>query len=207
MTVRQSLLAILDQSPCYGYQLRGEFDARTGGTWPLNAGQVYSTLDRLERDGLIESDGADGEGRVRYSITRAGSEEVAGWLSTPVQRQAARDELAMKLAVAATLPGVPLADIIQVQRSASIATLQDLTRTKAASGPPATAADLAWSLVVESMIFAAEAEVRWLDHSEAAIAHALRSGVTAAAPNDDPPRRGRPARVAASTDGTEGGGR
>ena len=131
MTVRQSLLAILDQSPCYGYQLRGEFDARTGGTWPLNAGQVYSTLERLERDGLITSDGADGEGRVRYSITQAGSAEVAAWLSAPVQRQAARDELAMKLAVAATLPGVSIADVIQVQRSASIATLQELTRTKA----------------------------------------------------------------------------
>lgn len=201
MTVRQSLLAILDQSPCYGYQLRGEFDARTGGTWPLNAGQVYSTLERLERDGLITSDGADGEGRVRYSITQAGSAEVAAWLSAPVQRQAARDELAMKLAVAATLPGVSIADVIQVQRSASIATLQELTRTKAASGPPGSAADLAWSLVVESMIFAAEAEVRWLDHSEAAIAKALRSGVVAVAPNDDLPRRGRPVRTAASTDG------
>lgn len=201
MTVRQSLLAILNQSPCYGYQLRGEFDARTGGTWPLNAGQVYSTLDRLERDGLITSDGADGEGRVRYSITPDGTTEVAAWLSAPVQRQAARDELAMKLAVAATLPGVSIADVIQVQRSATIATLQELTRTKAASSAPGSAADLAWSLVVESMIFAAEAEVRWLDHSEAAIARAVRSGVVAVPPSDELPRRGRPARAAAATEG------
>ena len=58
MSVRQSLLAILDQAPCYGYQLRGEFETRTGGTWPLNVGQVYTTLSRLERDGLVEASGA-----------------------------------------------------------------------------------------------------------------------------------------------------
>ena len=189
MSVRQSLLAILDQAPCYGYQLRGEFDARTGGTWPLNAGQVYTTLDRLERDGLVTSDGADAEGRVRYAITEAGSAEVAGWLTTPVQRQQARDELAMKLAVASTLPGVDMAALIQTQRSATLRTLQELTRTKAKQVAPASSSDLAWSLVVESMIFAAEAEVRWLDHSEATIARAVRSGVVTPAPVEAPTGR------------------
>ena len=53
MSVRLSLLAILDQGPCYGYQLRAEFDRRTGSTWPLNVGQIYNTLERLERDGLV----------------------------------------------------------------------------------------------------------------------------------------------------------
>lgn len=201
MSVRQSLLAILDQAPCYGYQLRGEFDARTGGTWPLNAGQVYQSLDRLERDGLVASDGADAEGRVRYTITPAGSTEVRGWLRSPVQRQSTRDELAMKLAVAATLPGVDIADVIQVQRSATIATLQDLTRTKAAHAAPTNSADLAWSLVVESMIFATEAEVSWLDYSESMIAKAARAGITAVAPNDELPRRGRPAKTDALPEG------
>lgn len=189
MTVRQSLLAILDQAPCYGYQLRGEFDARTGGTWPLNAGQVYTTLDRLERDGLVTSDGADAEGRVRYAITDSGSAEVRGWLSNPVQRQTARDELAMKLAVASTLPGVDMAALIQTQRSATIATLQELTRTKSTRTAPGTASDLAWSLVVESMIFASEAEVRWLDHSESVILRARRAGTATPAPVQKPASR------------------
>ena len=193
VTVRQSLLAILSSSPHYGYQLRSEFDARTGGSWPLNAGQVYSTLDRLERDGLVRSDGADAEGRVRYTITAAGTDEVAGWLGSPVQRQGTRDELAMKLAVAATLPGVDIASVIQVQRSATIATLQELTRTKSGAATPRDAADLAWALVVESMIFAAEAEIRWLDHSEATIARAVRQGVTASASLAESSRRTRPA--------------
>ncbi len=179
MTVRQSLLAILGEGPAYGYQLRGEFDARTGGTWPLNVGQVYSTLERLERDGLVARSGADQEGRVRYAVTPAGRDEIASWLTTPVQRQATRDELAMKLAVAATLPGTDMAAIVQVQRSATLATLQSLTRTKAAAAAPSTPSDLAWTLVVESMLFQAEAEVRWLDHSEAVIGAATRSGVLA----------------------------
>lgn len=181
MSVRQSLLAILNQAPCYGYQLRGEFETRTGGTWPLNVGQVYTTLDRLERDGLVTRDGADPEGRVRYAITGAGSAVVTGWLSSPVVRQHARDELAMKLAVACTLPGVDIPTMIQTQRAATLRALQELTRTKSDQATPSSPSDLGWSLVVESMIFAAEAEARWLDYAEASIARAIRSGAVAPA--------------------------
>lgn len=177
MSVRQSLLAILDQAPCYGYQLRVEFESRTGGTWPLNVGQVYTTLDRLERDGFVTRDGADSEGRVRYAITTAGREEAQGWLSSPVIRQPARDEVAMKLAIACTLPGVDVPLLVQAQRSATLRTLQELTRTKSTHAGSQTPSDLAWSLVVESMIFAAEAEVRWLDHAEAAISRSILSGL------------------------------
>lgn len=182
MSVRQSLLAILDQAPCYGYQLRTEFERRTGGTWPLNVGQVYTTLERLERDGLVTRDGADGEGRVRYAITDIGSAEARGWLSSPVTRQQVRDELAMKLAIAATLPGVDMPLLIQTQRTATLSALQELTRTKSAQATPDTTSDLAWALVVESMIFAAEAEVRWLDYAEATIWRAARSGSVAPSP-------------------------
>src|SRR5690606_10730067 len=132
MSVRQSLLAILDQGPCYGYQLRSEFDRRTGSTWPLNVGQIYNTLDRLERDGLVEkvdqedtdadktASGQIYTGQIYYSITDAGRAEVAGWLGSPVERSAAaRDELAIKLAIAVTLPGVDIAEVIQVQRTAT----------------------------------------------------------------------------------------
>src|SRR6187431_415146 len=86
MSVRHGLLAILAQGPCYGYQLRQEFDRRTGGTWSLNVGQVYSTLDRLERDGLVETAGTDAEGRAIYAITNAGRTEAHEWLIGPVLR-------------------------------------------------------------------------------------------------------------------------
>ncbi|GAA3746498.1 helix-turn-helix transcriptional regulator [Leifsonia bigeumensis] len=204
MSVRQSLLAILDQGPCYGYQLRSEFDRRTGSTWPLNVGQIYNTLDRLERDGLVEKTEVEGSdpdssGQIYYRITDAGSAEVAGWLGSPVERSAAtRDELAIKLAIAVTLPGVDIAQVIQVQRTATLRTLQELTKTKNASGDPESSEELAWLLVVDSMIFQAEAEVRWLDHSEARLARASAAGLAAPLPlSTEVPKRGRPAKVVA----------
>lgn len=195
MSVRQSLLAILDQGPCYGYQLRAEFDRRTGSTWPLNVGQIYNTLERLERDGLVARGAADEQGHVYWQITDAGSAEVASWLSSPVERgQATRDELAIKLAVAATLPGIDVSAVIQTQRSASLRQLQNLNRAKFAGGD-GSPEELAWSLVIDSMIFAAEAEIRWLDHTEQRLAthpqHAMALELAT-----DRPKRGRPLKVA-----------
>jgi DNA-binding PadR family transcriptional regulator len=174
MSVRQALLALLEQGPMYGYQLRSEFERRTGSTWPLNIGQVYTTLTRLERDGLVAEDGADGEGHVVYRVTDAGRIEVASWFTTPVERtQPPRDELAIKLALAVTVPGVEVGRVIQQQRSATIGALQDYTRLKRARpANPDDPAEMAWSLVLESLVFAAEAEVRWLDHCEARLRRA-----------------------------------
>ncbi|WP_406249648.1 PadR family transcriptional regulator [Microbacterium sp. M] len=197
MSVRQSLLAILDQGPCYGYQLRAEFDRRTGSTWPLNVGQIYNTLERLERDGLVSRGEPDEQGHVYWQITDAGSAEVASWLSSPVERgQATRDELAIKLAVAATLPGIDVAAVIQTQRTASLRQLQILNRAKFAGGDDSPE-ELAWSLVIDSMVFAAEAEVRWLDHTEQRLAmhpqHAMALELAT-----ERPKRGRPQKAAAT---------
>ena len=182
MTVRNALLALLEQGPMYGYQLRAEFERRTGATWPLNVGQVYTTLSRLERDGFVEGTeerGVDDEGsvmnRVMYVATAAGHEEVAAWFTTPVERtQPPRDELAIKLALAVTVPGVDVGTVIQQQRTATMAALQDYTRLKRAgrAADPQDASDMAWSLVPDSLVFAAEAEIRWLDHCEARLRRA-----------------------------------
>ena len=71
MSVRHALLALLSEGPKYGLQLREEFEARTGEIWPLNVGQVYSTLQRLERDGLVESDGSGEAGPQKGNPTPA----------------------------------------------------------------------------------------------------------------------------------------
>ncbi|WP_121254207.1 PadR family transcriptional regulator [Nocardioides ferulae] len=175
MSVKQALLALLEQEPMYGYQLRAEFEQRTGATWPLNVGQVYTTLTRLERDGLVAGAGSDDEGHVVYRITDTGRAEVATWFTTPVNRtQPPRDELAIKLALAVTVPGVDVGTVIQQQRSATMAALQDYTRLKRSGRAPASSdgADLAWTLVLDSLVFAAEAEIRWLDHCEARVRRA-----------------------------------
>ena len=183
MSIRQGLLALLEQGPMYGYQLRTEFESRTGTTWPLNVGQVYTTLARLERDGFVERAGDDGDGHFVYRITDPGRTEVRTWFATPVGRSTPpRDELAIKLAMAVTVPGVDVRAVVQAQRSSTIRALQDYTRLKqrvgdppdldASPGPDRGSNDLAWQLVLESLIFAAEAEVRWLDHCEAKLARA-----------------------------------
>jgi DNA-binding PadR family transcriptional regulator len=192
MSVRQALLALLEQGPMYGYQLRAEFERRTGSTWPLNIGQVYTTLTRLERDGLVAEDDADGEGHVVYRVTDAGRDEVATWFTTPVERtQPPRDELAIKLALAVTVPGVDVGTVIQQQRSATIGALQDYTRLKRGrTANPDDPTDMAWTLVLDSLVFASEAEVRWLDHCEARLRRAqLERDDTATATQDASERR------------------
>jgi DNA-binding PadR family transcriptional regulator len=173
VSIRHGLLALLARGPRYGYQLRTEFESSTGVSWPLNIGQVYSTLSRLERDGLADRVGADDEGRFVYEIRPEGADEVRSWFATPIQRtDRPRDELAIKLAMAVTTPGVDVREVVQAQRAATLRTLQDLGRLKddvLARAPEQADADAAWRLVLESMIFQAEAEVRWLDHCEASL--------------------------------------
>jgi DNA-binding PadR family transcriptional regulator len=170
MSIRHGLLALLERGPMYGYQLRSEFETATGGAWPLNVGQVYTTLARLERDGLVTADGDSDEldGKVTYRLGDAGRDELRRWFGSPLERRSRpRDELSIKLALALTTPGVDISRVLQAQRTATLRTLQDLTRLKAQAD---ASADAAWLLVNESMIFQADAEVRWLDHCEAQLA-------------------------------------
>ena len=177
MSVRQALLSLLDEEPMYGYQLRVEFESRTGGTWPLNVGQVYTTLTRLERDGLVEAAGSDDEGHAFYALTDAGRAEVRRWFTTPVDRERPpRDELAIKLALAVTVPGVDVRAVIQAQRTDTLRVLQEYTRLKARAGDE----DLAWLLVLDALVFQAEAEVRWLDHCESRLARRATTARTSA---------------------------
>ena len=173
VSVRHGLLALLAESPSYGYQLRTRLETRTGGTWPLNIGQIYTTLSRLERDGLVEATGRDGQ--ATYRITEAGRAAVADWFAGPVQRPAAaRDELAIKLALAVGSPTADVRRVVRVQRTATEQGLQELTRLRADA---AANADLAWTLVLDALVFQAEAELRWLDHCQTQI---TRGGMTAA---------------------------
>ena len=178
MSIRHGLLALLERSPMYGYQLRHEFERSTGATWPLNVGQVYTTLARLERDGLVEQTGeSDEDGKVVYRLTDAGHAELTGWFATPLgATDRPRDELAIKVALALTTPGVDVRAVLQTQRTATLRHLQELTRLKAVADG---SEDTAWLLVLDSMIFRAEAEVRWLDHSETRLA---RRGFTTRLP-------------------------
>src|SRR5215472_190064 len=113
MSVKHSILAVLSGGERYGYQLRAEFEERTGATWPLNIGQVYTTLARLERDGFVEPAGQDAQGHVFYRITDAGRGELLAWFDRPVTRsERPRDELTVKLALAVTVSGIDVRQIV-----------------------------------------------------------------------------------------------
>lgn len=189
VSVRNGLLALLSEQPMYGAQLRSEFESRTGDTWPLNIGQVYSTLQRLERDGLIAPGGDPADGAhadpkaIPYSLTEAGRAEVTQWWDSALPTTPdPRDELTIKLALAVTVPGVDVTDLVQRQRAAAMSHLQDLTRTKRSGG-----LTLAAELVLERRIFDAEAQVRWLDHIEGRLAMDTRgTDALTSAPKETP---------------------
>ncbi|WP_069757915.1 PadR family transcriptional regulator [Streptomyces sp. LUP47B] len=169
MSVRHALLALLSEGPKYGLQLRQEFENRTGDVWPLNTGQVYTTMQRLERDGLVESDPADTfEGpQKKYQITPPGSQELDTWLRTPPGADAPpRDELVIKVLVALRLPGVDVPEILQAHRRHTVAQMRQYTRLKE-DAPQ----DLSLLLVADAQLFRLESVVRWLDAAEGRLKH------------------------------------
>ncbi len=178
MSVRHALLALLSEGPKYGLQLREEFEARTGEVWPLNVGQVYTTLQRLERDGLVESDGDGQDGPQKgFRITAAGTQELTGWLRTPSDMSSPpRDELVMKVLVSLRVPGTDTREVIQVHRRYLVELMQHWTRikeTEALGGE----SDMSLALVVDAELFRLDAIVRWLDAADGRIKRAAADSV------------------------------
>lgn len=167
MSIRYSLLAILDAGPRHGYALKSEFEAATGNVWSLNVGQVYSTLGRLERDGLVLV-AEDDDGQKTYRISDAGRAELRQWFAAPVVREVVpRQELAIKLVFAMRVGPEQVRDVVQHQLVATLASVQEFTRLKATAERDG---DLAWLMMLDSFIFQAEAEARWLELCEARLA-------------------------------------
>ena len=165
MSVRHALLALLSEGPKYGLQLRDEFEARTGEVWPLNVGQVYTTLRRLERDGLVSSDDDGDDGLQKgYVLTKAGGRELQSWLDSPADAAAPpRDELMIKVLIAAQVPKVDVHEVIQRHRRHLVELMQRYTAVKANAADD----DVPLALVVDAELFRLEAAVRWLDSADA----------------------------------------
>jgi DNA-binding PadR family transcriptional regulator len=182
VSVRHALLALLSEGPKYGLQLREEFEVRTGEVWPLNVGQVYTTLQRLERDGLVESDGTAEDSPQRgFRITAGGAEELAGWLRTPPDMTSPpRDELVIKVLVALRLPGVDVHDVIQVHRRYLVELMQQWTHLKEDEAEH----DLPLALVVDAELFRLDSVIRWLDSADGRLKRAASDSVGSAGPAD-----------------------
>jgi DNA-binding PadR family transcriptional regulator len=165
MSIRHALLALLSEGPKYGLQLRQEFEERTGEVWPLNIGQIYTTLQRLERDGLIESDDTTDDGPQKgFRITADGERELAEWLRMPPDLSSPpRDELVMKVLVALRVPGIDAHELVQVHRRYLVQLMQQWTRIKDEEAEH----DLSLALAVDAELFRLDSVVRWLDAADA----------------------------------------
>ena len=170
MAVREGLLALLREEPRDGYQLKTEFETATGGVWPLNVGQVYTTLDRLERDGHVTMELGDEEQKL-YSITVKGLGDLGEWWEAiPAEDPPPRDELMLKVLMAIEQGAEHGLNVITRQRSALHGLLQQRRRERSTTP---TANDLAATLVTDALIVRAEADLRWLDLCES---RTVRSG-------------------------------
>ena len=162
MTVKHSLLSLLAESPATGYGLKQRYEERTGALWPVNIGQVYKTLGRLEDEGLVGREA--GDDNALFTLTSAGRSTLIDWLVEPVSTAGVRDELVVKVLLAVATPGVDGMDIVQRHRRALIEQTQQITRTRQNDD------DLTWTLLVDSMVLRLEAALRWLDRCEARLA-------------------------------------
>ena len=156
-------LALLASGPAHGYELKQELEQRFGSALaPLNAGQVYTTLQRLERDGLVHGEDVPGDTRQKrvYTLTDAGREALAGWVTAPTPATRLRDEFFLKLVLAGTSGIADPRTLIERQRREYLIALRALGEANGASADPVA------SLLAEGTALHLEADLRWLDLCE-----------------------------------------
>jgi DNA-binding PadR family transcriptional regulator len=159
MSIGQAFLGLLETQPRHGYDLKRVYDERFGQGRPLAYGQVYSTLSRLLKSGLVEVEGlepGDGPDRKRYAITAAGVTDVQLWLDQPEKPEAHLQNTLYTKVVLALMTGRSAASILQVQQAEHLRLMRELTRRK-------TDGDLTDQLICDYALFHLEADLRWLE--------------------------------------------
>lgn len=160
MSVKHSLLALLYERPRHGYELKTGFDELVEDLWSLNTGQVYTTLDRLERDGLITSPGHDKKDRKLYSITEMGKEELWIWMRKPVERSLLKNEFYFKYLCAGHINYQEKQEMIQAQKMLVLKDVLHLTRLMKQSE------NKTMKILIEGALLHLEADIKWLDMIE-----------------------------------------
>ncbi|MFI9205352.1 PadR family transcriptional regulator [Streptomyces sp. NPDC053048] len=159
MSIGHALLGLLEGGPRHGYDLKRAFDERFGQDRPLHYGQVYSTMSRLLRNGLVEVEGIEpggGPERKRYAITDAGITDVEQWLAQPEKPEPYLQSTLYTKVVLALLTGRDAADLLDAQRAEHLRLMRELTRRKRDG-------DLADQLICDHALFHLEADLRWLE--------------------------------------------
>jgi DNA-binding PadR family transcriptional regulator len=180
--VKYGLLALLNRQSMHGYELRRELEDELGQEWAVNYGQIYTTLERLLRGGLVVQSetvqSAEAPDRKLYTVTPAGRSQLRQWFLTPIGgAETGRDELFAKILLSMT-GDVEIDDVIQVERKAQLRRIGQLTELKEQRDPKL---ELSAVLQLDMSIMKTEALIRWLDTAESKIrktAGAEADGVT-----------------------------
>jgi DNA-binding PadR family transcriptional regulator len=175
MSIGQAFLGLLESHPRHGYDLKRAYDERFGHGRALAYGQVYATLSRLLKNGLVSVEGVEpGEGpdRKRYAVTPAGVTDVERWLAQPERPEPYLQNTLQTKVVLALLTGRAADEVLDTQRTAHLAAMRELTQRKAGG-------DLVDLLICDYALFHLEADLRWLELTSARLTDlAARLGVT-----------------------------
>jgi DNA-binding PadR family transcriptional regulator len=166
--MKELFLALLSDEHAHGYELKRALEQEFGSLLPvLNAGQIYTTLARLERDGLVvgEAVRGDSRGKRMYRLTEAGRVMLAEWIETPASGRRLKDEFFMKLVVATSVGLARPEKLIERQRREYLQSLRDLNGVLEANGKGPAA-----ELLVEGAILHLKADLEWLDLIEGRLA-------------------------------------
>lgn len=179
MSIKYAMLGILAEKDLHGYELKSSFDEKVGDFWSLNYGQIYSTLDRLEKEDLVAHDRQAQERRPDrkiYRITPKGREELREWLTTPVNKvRALRDEFFIKLVFMDKNNPAPILELIEKQKALYLKQMSLLTKQKVSMKTKTIDLDsLTTELLMDAGLFHAEADIKWLTLCESKIKATLK---------------------------------
>ncbi len=194
MSVRHAVLGLLAQRPRHGYELRAAFEAVMGGeeNWDVKPAQIYTTIDRLEKGGLVEEEAVEkdsGPERRIYALTTAGREALNEWFEHGVEREHLRDEFFLKLMLSLHSDLANPRQLIQTQRTFLFQKLHNTLAQRNGCDPKT---ELAKILLLDKATMHLEADVRWLDMIEARLDEIQKQPL----PEPDTRPRGRPKKIA-----------
>ncbi len=159
MSLGHAFLGLLEDRPRHGYELKHLYDGRFGPSQPIKFGQVYATLSRLRRDGLVDIDSVEAGGgpdRKVYVITPAGVTDLERWLREPEPPSGFGRKALFTKVVLALMSGRSAAEVLDAQRATHLARMRELTERKRAS-------DLTEAMACDFELFHLEADLRWIE--------------------------------------------
>ena len=168
MSIKHAILGLLSDGPLHGYELRALYEEELVPAGSLNFGQVYTTLDRLRRGGLVQHDvvsQAERPDKKVYSLTDQGTETLHKWLTEPTSSDLdLRNETFLKLMLARRLPGVKPVEILKVEKRSCFQRLHEVMQAKAEANKEN--APLQTILLLDLAVLRIEAFMKWLEHCE-----------------------------------------